>query len=230
MMATAPQQAPVGAHRGPARRSRQESRRTPQTQPHPPGLRPLAQGRQEVGVSTFSEHNVRVEALEGLQKTLHRSFGFQRVRVLRSRRGHADRFHWCRTNATEDSVVHRTVPFAVEAHHAKVVHDSIARPWNRCRCIDVNPVEEFEVMGRQPSLHRINVNRKQRVMTMKASVVNGACQLQSVARTLERHFKHRFRRFAQRHRGFNGNAVNDPVVETNLWLIQPHVERAKPFR
>ena len=64
MMATAPQQAPVGAHRGPARRSRQESRRTPQTQPHPPGLRPLAQGGQEVGVSTFSEHNVRVEALE----------------------------------------------------------------------------------------------------------------------------------------------------------------------
>jgi hypothetical protein len=53
----------------------------------------------------------------------------------------------------------------------------------------VDSSKEFEFMRGQPRLNRIHVHRKQRVVTMQTSVIDGPCQLNPFAWTLEGHLE-----------------------------------------
>ena len=194
-----------------------------------PCFRQMAQSGQKVSIPTFRQDDVGIAPVEGIHHALHPVWASQWNHLASPTRCQTDGLNRRQADRHQASILQRTVPISVQAKHPHVVHDVRARPRRECILNDPYPTKEFDVIGGQPRLHRIDVHRQQGVMPMKATVVDGAGQTKAVAWTAKRHLKHRVHGTAERHWSFDGVAGKNAMVQPDFGLVKPDLKSSEPL-
>ena len=229
MVSTSSQQTAVRTCGGSSRRRRYGRCRAPKAQMNTPCPRPLTQGRQEVGIAPLGQNDVWIVPVKRIHQAFHPICGLEQNHVRWLKRREPNRLHRRQVDRPQPTVVQRTVPVAVHAKHAHIVHDVRTGEGVERSGRELHPTKEFDAMGRQPGLDWVDVDREQRVVTVKPSVVDGASQSEALSWSVKRHLEHRMHGAAQRDRGFDGRAFHHAIVQPNFGLIKPHLKRTETF-
>jgi hypothetical protein len=91
----------------------------------------MTQGWEKMSIAAFGEDDVWIGTLDRSQHLMQASCVVERERFARLERRQSDRFHRGQNDAAQATVLHWTVPTAVHAKHAKIVHESLVRPRAR---------------------------------------------------------------------------------------------------